>query len=222
MLSLRPTKEIDLRPYQLDAVEGLRVKIREGKKRLILVAPTGAGKTVIASHLLRQADQKGSYALFMVDRVALVNQTSETLDDYGIGHGIVQGINERWMPRENVQVCSVQTLARRILPRTPSLIIYDECHAQYQATLAYIARHAEALQSVYETHDRRDGLVSPPAHIDLGPFLAVLGRCALAGLRPDQDLHRDRERCREALGCHGEEMLGGGQGEGPDAGLCLP
>ena len=83
MLSLRPTKEIDLRPYQLDAVEGLRVKIREGKKRLILVAPTGAGKTVIASHLLRQADQKGSYALFMVDRVALVNQTSETLDDYG-------------------------------------------------------------------------------------------------------------------------------------------
>ncbi len=145
MLSLKPVRDIDLRPYQLDAVEGLRVKIREGHKRLILVAPTGAGKTVIASHLLRQADQKGSYALFMVDRVALVNQTSETLDDYGIGHGIVQGINDRWMPRENVQVCSVQTLARRILPRSPSLIIYDECHAQYQATLAYIAAHPDAV-----------------------------------------------------------------------------
>lgn len=145
MLSLQPTKAIDLRPYQLDAVEGLRVKIREGQKRLILVAPTGAGKTVIASHLLRQADQKGSYALFMVDRVALVNQTSETLDSYGIDHGIVQGINQRWNPRENVQVCSVQTLARRALPRSPSLIIYDEAHAQYQATLAYIAAHPEAV-----------------------------------------------------------------------------
>ena len=127
MLNLHDTKAIDLRPYQLDAVESLRQRIREGHKRLILVAPTGAGKTVIASHLLRQADQKGSYALFMVDRVALVNQTSKTLDDYGIGHGIVQGINHRWAPRENVQVCSVQTLAKRVLPRTPSLIIYDEC-----------------------------------------------------------------------------------------------
>lgn len=145
MLTLRDPKAIDLRPYQLDAVEGLREKIREGHKRLILVAPTGAGKTVIASHLLRQADQKGNYALFMVDRVALVNQTSDTLDDYGIHHGIVQGINQRWAPRENVQVCSVQTLAKRILPRTPSLIIYDECHAQYQATLKFIAANPDAV-----------------------------------------------------------------------------
>ena len=145
MLLRPPAQSIDLRPYQLDAVEGLRTKIRLGHKRPVLVAPTGAGKTVIASHLLRQADQKGSYALFMVDRVALVNQTSETLDKYGIDHGIVQGINQRWAPRENVQVCSVQTLARRILPRKPSLIIYDECHAQYQATLKFIAAHPEAV-----------------------------------------------------------------------------
>lgn len=145
MLNLTDTKEITLRPYQLDSVEGLRSRIREGHKRLILVAPTGAGKTVIASHLLRQADQKGSYALFMVDRIALVDQTSKTLDDYGIDHGIVQGINQRWAPRENVQVCSVQTLAKRILPRKPSLIIYDECHAQYQATLKFIAAHPEAV-----------------------------------------------------------------------------
>lgn len=145
MLSLTPAKAIELRPYQLDAVEGLRAKIRQGHKRLILVAPTGAGKTVIASHLLRQADQKGSYALFMVDRVSLVDQTSKTLDDYGIDHGIVQGINQRWSPRENVQVCSVQTLARRVLPRAPMLVIYDECHAQYQATLRFIADNPDAV-----------------------------------------------------------------------------
>lgn len=135
MLQLTPKKEIKLRPYQLQAVEGLREGIRAGINRQILVAPTGAGKTVIASHLLRQADQKGKYALFLVDRVALVKQTSGTLDDYGIPHGIVQGINERWHPYENVQVCSIQTLARRSLPRRPELIIYDEAHCFVAGTL---------------------------------------------------------------------------------------
>lgn len=145
MLMLNPSREIILRDYQLDAVEALREGIRRGDKRQVLVAPTGAGKTVIASHLLREADRKGSYALFLVDRVALVNQTSDTLEDYGIRHGIVQGINDRWAPRENVQVCSIQTLARRSLPRRPSLIIYDECHCAYQSSLEYIAAHPEAV-----------------------------------------------------------------------------
>lgn len=146
MLELMESREICLRDYQSDAIEALRDGIRGGKRRLILCAGTGAGKTVIASHLLRQADQKGTYALFLVDRIALVNQTSATLDSYGIRHGVIQGINERYAPRENVQVCSIQTLARRSLPRDPGLIVYDECHCQYQATLDYMARYPDAIK----------------------------------------------------------------------------
>lgn len=145
MFDLMPTKNIQLRGYQADAIEGLRSGIRAGKRRQILCAGTGAGKTVMAAHLLREADRKGSYALFLVDRVALVNQTSETFHQYGIPHGVVQGINEQWSPYENVQVCSVQTLARRRLPRTPLLIVWDECHSQYKATRDYINQHREAV-----------------------------------------------------------------------------
>ncbi|AXC51213.1 ATP-dependent helicase [Paracoccus suum] len=145
MLDLRPTEAISLRPYQADAVDLLRECVRRGLKRPVLYAPTGAGKTVIASHLLREANAKGSYALFLVDRVELVKQTSATLDRYGIPHGIVQGINERWMPRENVQVCSIQTLERRVLPRRPSLVIYDEAHCSYRKTLRFIADNPEAV-----------------------------------------------------------------------------
>lgn len=146
MLTLLDAKEIELRDYQADAVEALRQKIRADQKRLILCAGTGAGKTVIASHLLRAADRKGSYALFLVDRVALVNQTSATLDTYGIRHGVLQGINSRYSPWENVQVCSIQTLAKRRLPRDPDLIVYDECHAQYKSTLEYMAQYPNAVK----------------------------------------------------------------------------
>lgn len=145
MLNFVAPKEISLRPYQLDAVEALRAGIRAGKKRQILVAPTGAGKTVIASHLLRQASDKGSYALFLVDRVALVDQTSATLDEYGIRHGVVQGNHARWAPRENVQVCSIQTLARRGLPRVPSLIVYDEAHCLYDGATSFMDAHQDAV-----------------------------------------------------------------------------
>lgn len=146
MLNFAPPKEIQLRGYQADAIEGLRDNIRAGKKRLVLCAGTGAGKTLTAAHLLKEADRKGSYSLFIVDRVALVDQTSAVFDEYGIAHGVVQGLNDRWMPRENVQVCSAQTLARRELPRSPSLIVVDECHAQYKATLEYMDRHPDAVK----------------------------------------------------------------------------
>lgn len=145
MLNFAPAKELTLRPYQLDSVDGLRQGVRDGRKRQILVAPTGAGKTIIASHLLREADRKGSYSLFLVDRVALVDQTSKTLDDYGIRHGVVQGGHSRWAPHENVQVCSIQTLARRHLPRHPSLIVYDEAHCIYQSATDFMAKYPDAV-----------------------------------------------------------------------------
>lgn len=145
LLSQTEAKEIRLRGYQSEAIEGLRECIRQGKRKAVLCAGTGAGKTVIASHLLNEANAKGSYSLFLVDRVALVNQTSNTLDSYGIRHGVLQGIHPRYAPFENVQVCSIQTLARRALPRKPSLIVYDECHAQYRSTLDYIASNPQAV-----------------------------------------------------------------------------
>lgn len=145
MLELQQAKEIRLRDYQAEAIEALRQHIRGGKRRLVFCAGTGAGKTLCAGKLLQEADRKGSYALFIVDRVALVDQTSAVFDDYGIRHGVVQGIHERYAPRENVQVCSAQTLARRSLPRDPKVIIVDEAHTRYKGTSDYIARHPDAV-----------------------------------------------------------------------------
>lgn len=146
MLTLTDTKQIVLRDYQANAIDALRQKIRGGSRRLILCAGTGAGKTLTSASLLREADRKGSFALFIVDRVALVEQTSEVFSEYGIRHGVIQGIHRRWSPRENIQVCSAQTLARRGLLRDPDLIVVDEAHCQYKATLDLMARFPNAVK----------------------------------------------------------------------------
>jgi DNA repair protein RadD len=146
MLNFTAPNEIALRGYQADSIQALRDRIREGQRRLVLCAGTGAGKTVTAAHLLQEAARKGSYSLFIVDRVSLVDQTSAVFDSYGIKHGVVQGQHPRWEPREHVQVCSAQTLAKRFLPREPSLIVVDECHCQFKSTLELMAQHERAVK----------------------------------------------------------------------------
>jgi primosomal protein N' len=55
---------IELRPYQNQAIEKLRRAIASGHKRVLLQAATGAGKTIIASEMIRLAMLKGKRALF--------------------------------------------------------------------------------------------------------------------------------------------------------------
>ena len=93
-----------LRDYQRDCIEQLRDGVRTGNRSQVLVAPTGGGKTVMASFLLSEAAVKKSVAWFVCDRVALVDQTSTTLDRYGVQHGVIQADHWRNRPYEYVQV----------------------------------------------------------------------------------------------------------------------
>lgn len=119
--------EIQLRDYQSDAIESLRHGIRQGLKNQILCAPTGSGKTVLAAYLTDECLKKGKRVVFICDRIALINQTSKTFDQYGIAHGILQAQHWRFQPWEKVQIASAQTLARRKFPDA-DLIIVDEAH----------------------------------------------------------------------------------------------
>ena len=127
----------NLREYQQKCIHDLRDGIVDGHRSQVLVAPTGSGKTVIASYLLGEAYNKGSKAFFICDRVALVDQTSTTLDKYGIPHGVIQASHWRHRPWEPIQVISAQTLARRKGISDPDLVLWDECHSSAQSVLDY-------------------------------------------------------------------------------------
>ncbi len=137
-------RELVLRPYQEDAVERLRDGIRQGCRKQILVAPTGAGKTVMAMHLVQESQRKGARAWFIADRVALIDQTSVSFADFGIDHGIIQADNPFTDTSKPVQVASAQTLARRKVNWLPDLIIVDEAHCRYKGTMDLIEQAPKA------------------------------------------------------------------------------
>lgn len=68
-----------LRPYQTDVIDRVRDEIRRGHKRILLVAPTGSGKTVIAGSIIRGAADKGNSVLFLAHRRELIAQAHDKL-----------------------------------------------------------------------------------------------------------------------------------------------
>jgi DNA repair protein RadD len=122
-----------LRQYQIDAIMKVRALVREGKKNILVCAPTGSGKTRIAACIIYMSRNKGSRSAFLVDRVNLVDQTSATFDDYKIAHGVMQASHWRFRPYERAQICSIQTIARRQWPDADMLVV-DECHVVHKVT----------------------------------------------------------------------------------------
>ena len=132
--------EIELRDYQVEGWNALRESARQ-YRRTILCAPTGSGKTMLAAHLMKEAQKKGTCSLFVVDRLVLVDQTSDVFDSYHIDHGIIQGGHWRDRKYERVQICSAQTLARRGWPEGVKLVVVDEAHTIQKTTVDYITQN---------------------------------------------------------------------------------
>jgi DNA repair protein RadD len=124
-----PPVPVKLRDYQLAAIEGLRAQIRGGKRRVVLVSPTGSGKTCMASELVRLAVSRGNAVLFIAHRRELIDQAVDKLHSFGVDAGVIMADDPRTDAAKPVQVASIQTLGRRMDRLPPAqLIIVDECH----------------------------------------------------------------------------------------------
>jgi DNA repair protein RadD len=124
--------------YQVPAVEKAREAIRNGAKSILINSPTGSGKTVMASALMEMTAEKGRCANFVVDRLSLIEQTSQTFDRYELDHGVIQSDHPRYRPSLPIQVCSVQTLSRRGWPDS-HVDMVDEAHVLHETVKKRIA-----------------------------------------------------------------------------------
>jgi superfamily II DNA or RNA helicase len=115
-----------LRPYQLATVERCRSLVNSGRRRIVFVAPCGAGKGTVLAHILASTVRKGNRGLALTHRRELVEDLAERVgQETGEPPGVIlAGVEEH--PERPIQVASVQTLARRDKPPA-DIVLVDEC-----------------------------------------------------------------------------------------------
>ncbi|NES01712.1 MAG: DEAD/DEAH box helicase [Okeania sp. SIO2F4] len=127
-LIIEPANIPNLRDYQIQVISELYKRINKNHRRILIVAPTGAGKTVIAGDFIYREYSSGKTILFIVHRDVLIKQTIKKFNDFGIECGVIAGgySENRNAP---VQIASAQTLSRRKINWfTPDIIFIDEAH----------------------------------------------------------------------------------------------
>lgn len=140
--------EIKLRDYQTDAISAVFDAWAGGMRRPALVLPTGAGKTVVFSALIKkfreapvamgEGYQPGHRVIVLVHRDELADQAMAKIHAVAPHLTVGKVKAETRQVHADVMVCSVQTLARghaltsiRIGEQKNGkvgLIITDECH----------------------------------------------------------------------------------------------
>lgn len=134
------SKMPELWDHQKQAIEQLRRGHAEGKRRQVLMMPTGSGKTLTSFDIVHGAMERNRRVMFICDRNSLITQTSENASRFGLEyHGIIQADHPQYYPQRNFQIASAQTLKVRGFPvDKPDLIIIDECHTVHKAINDYI------------------------------------------------------------------------------------
>jgi superfamily II DNA or RNA helicase len=118
---------INLRPYQEELIEKIRVEMRKGKKSILAVSPTGSGKTACFTYMVNGAKNSGKRVLVLAHRKEIIGQILKSFFNNGITAGQIAA--GKHPTSDLVQVASVQTLIHRIGSiRRPDIIITDEAH----------------------------------------------------------------------------------------------
>lgn len=173
-----------LRDYQLDLIDRVRKSMNEGNRRVLMQLPTGGGKTLVASEILKQTSDNGYLSIFLADRRKLIDQTGEKLESYGVDHGIIMAGRKPDFGAP-VQVASIQTLYSRAIKRDlislpdVQLVIIDEAHKslgnQYQELISTYFPDAFVI-GLTATPVRTDGRGLDEMYDDLvtGPKVSTL------------------------------------------------
>jgi superfamily II DNA or RNA helicase len=136
---------VQLRDYQVECVQAVARAWAEGMQAPLVVLPTGAGKTIIASYMMDYYfHNHGQRALFLAHRKELVRQTAEKALLVTSGRsvmlpsvGIMLGSKNDL--RRDITIASVQTLGSTQGSRlslymlsanggAPDVLILDEAH----------------------------------------------------------------------------------------------
>jgi len=133
-----------LRPFQAQAIADLRALVAVGKRRVLLCAPTGFGKTIVIVAITRgHLDISPAHrVLVVVHRRELVRQTVERLRASGLAD-----VDVNTSSTARVVVASLQTLISRGTRPDATLVVWDEAHHCPAASFRTV--HAHYLHAIH-------------------------------------------------------------------------
>lgn len=155
---------MQLRPYQEEARAKVQQEWKEGRKRTLLVLPTGCGKTIVFSKIIEDRVKMGERVLVLAHRSELLEQASDKLmTATGLGTALEKAENTSIGSWFRVVVGSVQTMQRekrlsQFPPNYFDTIVIDEAHHAISDGYQRVLEHfGEAnILGVTATPDRGD------------------------------------------------------------------
>jgi superfamily II DNA or RNA helicase len=114
------------RPYQKQGYNAI-FSAWDAHDVIMFVLATGGGKTYTFTEVIREYCRRGLRTMLIAHREELITQAWQTLYDAQILAGIIKADQPRNFDRQ-VQVCSIQTIARRQALPHADLIVIDEAH----------------------------------------------------------------------------------------------
>lgn len=156
---------IELYQDQEEFISEIRALWRE-HKRIIGMAPTGAGKTRVAAKIIAGCISRGMKVCFLVPRISLMEQTAKSFVSLGI-----DDITYLWGQYETdfnaaVTIASADTYIRR-QKGDYDLVIVDEAHHRRRKLLEWMDSNPE---------DRYIGLTATPFAPWIGNYYTGLAR----------------------------------------------
>jgi superfamily II DNA or RNA helicase len=126
---------LTLRQYQTEIIQRIRNEFIKGITRLIMQLPTGGGKTVIFSYMIKTASERGNKCLILTDRIELLEQAGGTFQKIGLQYQNITA-DTKAIPVAKVLIAMVETIKRRckarldfqMLLKSIDMLIIDECH----------------------------------------------------------------------------------------------
>ncbi len=161
MMAGRRANHVSLRDYQIEYVDGVSSEWAEGRDKVLVTAPTGAGKTTLMGAIISKEVDNGGKVLVVTDRKKLTKQFAHrTEEDFGIPCGIEMSSSSHG--GEDVVCCTVQTITNRINqgkfhPEQFTLLAFDEAHLSLAAGFQSVAKHFDKARIVGLTATPRRG-----------------------------------------------------------------
>jgi len=120
---------LELYPFQDRIMQQLRSAIRAGYKSILVVSPTGSGKTVMFAYLAYRLANNRKRTNILTHRKELLNQVCTTLDDFDVPYGRIEAGIKYYNPKLATNVSSAMTLANRLAKvQVMDYLMIDEGH----------------------------------------------------------------------------------------------